>query len=367
MAYYGGGDYGGGGGGAMWRLHSALDAGDEDDILGKIYDNRVIRRLPKYLAWVKSTLALAAIGTSIRTAANLAMPYLVFIATDKFIKTGNISGLSGLTIVALAYLGVSLAMWGGQYLETLQLSYAGEKVLFKLRTGMFDHLHKQSLSFFDHNKVGKVMSRVQNDVDQLETLLTQDIITIIGDAVTLLVIVIVMITMNARLALLTLTVVPALVIVMLIWQKYARRTFLRVRQAIAQVNDNLQESISGVRVTQSVSREAVNLGQFNAVNKANLDANIEAAKLQGFMMPTVQILTDSAFALVLIFGSFQVLAGQTTPGVILAFLLYIQRFFAPVQELSMMYTQLQQSMASGARVFELLDVEPEIKDSPEAI
>ncbi len=234
------------------------------------------------------------------------MPYLVAVATDNFIKTGNFSGL---TIIALAYLGAALLMWGGQYLETLYLSYAGQGILFRMRTEMFDHLHKLSLSFFDHNKVGKIMSRVQNDVDQLQTLLTQDIIYLAADALTLIAIAVIMITMNARLALLTLTVVPVLVIVMVIWQKYARRAFIRVRQAIAVVNDNLQESISGVRVTQSLSREEVNLGQFDAVNKAHLDANVEAARLQAFMMPITQILTDGAFVLVLIFGGFQVLAG----------------------------------------------------------
>jgi len=347
----------------MGRLRSALDATDEDDILGKVYDARVIRRMPKYLAWVKSYIALGATGTLIRTLANLAMPYLVFKAIDR-IQKGN---LSGLTIVALVYLGAALLMWGGQYLETLYLSYGGQGILFRMRTGMFDHLHKLSLSFFDHNKVGKVMSRVQNDVDQLQTLLTQDIIYLAADALTLIAIAVIMITMNARLALLTLTVVPALVIAMVIWQKYARRAFIRVRQAIAVVNDNLQESISGVRVTQGASREEVNLGQFDAVNKAHLDANVEAARLQAFMMPVTQILTDGAFVLVLIFGGFQVLAGTMSVAVLVAFLLYIQRFFAPVLELTMLYTDLQRAMASGVRIFELLDVEPEIKDSPQAI
>jgi ABC-type multidrug transport system fused ATPase/permease subunit len=360
---FGGGPWGGGPHAMMGRLRSALDAGDEDDILGKVYDARVIRRLPKYLGWVKSSIALAATGTLIRTVANLAMPYLVFMAADR-IQKGNVSGL---TIVALVYLGAALLMWGGQYLETLYLSYGGQGILFRMRTEMFDHLHKLSLSFFDHNKVGKVMSRVQNDVDQLQTLLTQDIIYLAADILTLIAIAVIMITMNARLALLTLTVVPALVIAMVVWQKYARRAFIRVRQAIAVVNDNLQESISGVRVTQGASREEVNLGQFDAVNKAHLDANVEAARLQAFMMPVTQILTDGAFVLVLIFGGFQVLAGTMSVAVLVAFLLYIQRFFAPVLEMTMLYTDLQRAMASGVRIFELLDVEPEIKDSPQAI
>ena len=205
-------------------------------------------------------------------------------------------------------------MWVGTYAETLHLSYAGQGILYRMRTGLFDHLHELSLSFYDRNKVGKVMSRVQNDVDQLQTLVTQDIINMAANALTIVAIAVVMITMNPSLALIALTVVPVLGIVIYIWQLRARRAFIKVRQAISVVNDQLQEGISGVRVTQSLSREKVNLKQFDRVNKAHLDANVEAAKLQAFMMPTVDILTNGAFALVLVFGGIQVLNGATTAG-----------------------------------------------------
>jgi ATP-binding cassette subfamily B protein len=360
----GGGRMGGGTGGMARRLRSSLDNADKDDFPGKAYDAKVIRRMPKYLAWVKKYLVLAGTGTIMRTVANIAMPYIVAITTDSFIKARN---LNGLDIAVLAYLGFALLMFGGQYLETLFLSYSGQGILYRMRTQMFDHLHQLSMSFFDHNKVGKLMSRVQNDVDQLQALLTQDIVYLAADTVTLIGIAVIMLTMNAKLALITLSVVPVLAIAMIIWQKHARVAFTRVRQAIAVVNDNLQESISGVRVTQGLSREGVNSEQFDTVNKAHLDANVSAARLQAFMMPTVQILTDTGFCLVLVFGGLMVLHGQTTAGVMLAFLLYIQRFFAPVQDLTMLYTDLQRAMASGARIFELIDVEPEIKDRPDAI
>jgi ABC-type multidrug transport system fused ATPase/permease subunit len=363
--YHGGGGPWGGGGMAvgMRRLTSALDT-DEDTILGKVYDSRVMGRVVKYLGGVKLTLALAAAGTLVTSLVSLAMPYLVAVATDNYIQTKNVNGL---TIVALLYVGAAVVMWVGQFTQTLNLSFTGQGILLRMRTELFSHLVNLSFNFFHHNKVGKIMSRVQNDVNQLQTLLTQDIITLTADAVTLIVIAVVMLSMNAQLALLSLAVVPVLAIILVIWQRYARRTFIMVRQRIAVVNDQLQEGISGVRVTQSVSREGVNFRQFDTANQAHLDANVEAARLQAVMMPTVDILTNSAFALVLVFGGFQVLAGTTTPGVLLAFLLYIQRFFAPVQELTMLYTDLQRAMASGARVFELLDVQPEIKDSPQAI
>ncbi|MDH5696836.1 MAG: ABC transporter ATP-binding protein/permease, partial [Dehalococcoidia bacterium] len=342
---------------------SALDA-DEDDVLGKVYDSKVIARLPKYLAPVKGWLALGASGMIIRTLGQLAPPYLIAIAIDNFIQTGNFGGLG---IIALALIGIALLMWGGEYMSTIYLAYAGQSVLYRMRTEMFDHLHRLSLGFFDHNKVGKLMSRVQNDVNQLQEVLTQGILNILTSVLTLVGIIIVMITMNPRLALLTFTVVPVLGIIVFIWQKYARRAFIRVRQAIAVVNDQLQEGISGVRVIQSLSREDVNIEQFDDVNRAHLDANISAARLQAFMMPTVQILTAVAYALVIIFGGYQVMAGTMGVGFLVTFIIYIQRFFEPVIQLTMLYTQLQRAMASGARVFELLDVKPEIKDSPDAI
>ena len=359
-----GGPGGAGGGGMMGRLRSSMDANDGQDVLGNIYDMKILRRLPQYAAWVKGHLIWAVIGLAFRTAANIGMPLAIANIIDTYMKNKDLMGLNrGVSI----YLGLVMVMWVSQYLNTLHLAYAGQGIILKMRTQMFDHLTSLSMSFFDNNKVGKIMSRVQNDVDQLQTLLTQDILNMFFDIVTMVVIVIVMFSMNARLALITLTVVPVLALVIIIWQSYARRTFIRVRQAISEVNDNLQESISGVRVTQSLSREGVNMGKFDNVNKAHLDANVDAARAQAFMMPLVQILTDASYILVLIFGGFEVLSGRMAVGIVIAFLLYIQRLFDPVREVTMMYTDLQRAMASAARVFELLDVEAEIKDKPDCI
>jgi ATP-binding cassette subfamily B protein len=358
-----GGQGGGGGGGMMGRLRSSLDAGDGQDVLGKIYDMKVLKRLPQYLAWVKGHILLAALGTLLRSGANVAMPFLIGVIIDDYIKTGDARGLP---FAVLIYFGAVMVMWGGQYLESLFLSYSGQGILLKMRNQMFEHLHGLSMSFFDGNKVGKIMSRVQNDVDQVQTLLTQDILHLTADLVTMLVIIIVMFTMNVQLTLWTLLMVPLLTLVIMVWQKYARRTFIRSRQTIAEVNDNLQESISGVRVTQSLSREDVNMNKFNSVNKANLDANVGVAKAQAFMMPLVQVLTDASFVLVLLVGGFQVLNGTLGPGVVITFLLYIQRLFEPVREITMLYTDLQRAMASASRIFELIDVNPEIEDAPDA-
>src|SRR4030042_965562 len=345
------------------QLRSAIDAADADDILGKVYDHGIIKRLTEYMAQVKWHLISGALGIILRTAATLATPLLVGEATNRIVA-GNVNGL---TIVVFVYLGLIFLIWGAQYLETLHLSYAAQGILLKMRTRMFSHLHELSLSFFDHNKVGKIMSRVQNDVDQLQALVSQDFVMVAVNLLTLVGIAVIMIVLNWRLALLALSTLPVLITVMIVWQKRARRAFIWARKAIAMVNDNLQESISGVRVTQNMSREAGNIKQFDAINKANLDANKKAAFLQGLIMPVTQMLTDSSYVLVLVFGGFQVLNGNMPVGFLLAFLLYIQRLAMPVQQLATMYTDIQRSMASGARIFELIDVKPEIEDNLQAI
>jgi len=354
---------GGGPGGSAGRLHGAIDQ-DEQDVLGKVYDTQVLKRFPKYLKPVLKFMALGFTGMILRTFAQLAMPYIIAIATDDFIQTKNVTGL---TVVALVLFGIVLTMWVGEYMSHLYLAYAGQRVLYRMRNEMFDHLHQLSLAFFDHNKVGKLMSRVQNDINQLQEVLTNGILNMVASVLTLIGIATVMIVMNPKLALLTLTVVPVLGVIVFVWQKYARRAFIRVRQAIAVVNDQLQESISGVRAVQSLSREDVNMDQFDSVNKEHLNANITAAKLQAFMMPTVQIMTAIAYAILIIYGGYQVMNGVMGVGILLGFILYVQRFFEPIMELTMQYTMLQRAMASGSRIFELLDVQPEIEDKPGAI
>ncbi len=351
--FHGGPPGGGGRGGSF----------DADDVLGKVYDSRVIGRLPRYLKPVKGWISLGAFGMIIRTLATLASPYLVGLAADRIIGLD----LSGLGVIVIYYVVLSLLMWGGQYLENVYLAYAGQAIIYRMRTEMFDHLERLSLSFFDTHKVGKLMSRVQNDVSQIQELVTQGILTLITSLLTLVGIAVIMFLLNPRLALITLTVIPVMIAITWVWQKYARQAFLKVRRAIATVNSQLQEDMAGVRVVQSLSREEENMEQFDEVNRAHLDANVDAVKLEALIMPMVQIFTGVSFAIVIIFGGLQVLDGVMTIGVLTSFLLYVQRFFDPVLELSMQYTELQRAMASGARIFELLDVKPDIEDSKDAI
>lgn len=344
------------------QLRSAMDASNADDILGKVYDSNIVARLGGYIKGVRKNLIIGGAGVLLRTAANLVTPLIVAQATNRIVA-GNVNGL---TIIMLIYGAVILIVWGAQYLETLHLSFASQGILLKMRTQMFEHLLRLSLSFFDRNKVGKIMSRVQNDVEQLQTLVSQNFVMVLVNLLTLIGIAVIMVVINWKLALLSMSTLPVLIIVVIIWQKRARGAFIWTRRAIASVNDNLQESISGVRVTKNMSREAENIRRFDEINKANLEANKKAAFLQGLIMPVTQMLTDSSYVLVLVFGGFQVLNGTMDVGFLLAFLLYIQRLSQPVQQLATMYTDIQRSMASGVRVFELLDVKTDIEDNPGA-
>ena len=350
-------------GGPMGRLGRSLYS-DEDSGSGKIYDSTVIRRLPEYLVPVKFRLIMGAVGMGVRSLASLAAPYLIAVGTDDFIQTGDINGL---TVIVLLYIGAALLVWAGQYVERMNLSYAGQSILLRMRVEMFDQLQRLSMSFFDRNQVGKLMSRLQSDVQQLQQLLTTGVLNLLTNVLTLAGIACVMIVMNARLALLTLTAVPALFCIILVWQKYARRAFTRTRRAIATVNAELQERISGIRVTQSLSREKINSQQFDNINKANLNANLDATKLTAVMMPTTEVLNAVATSLVISFGGYQVLQGDMGVGILLGFVFYIQRFFQPIIELIMEYTELQRAMTAGARIFELIDVVPEIRDMDGAI
>ena len=257
--------------------------------------------------------------------------------------------------------------WGFVLLQMLNAGYIGHRVLQSLRVEMFRHLQKLSLRFHDNNEVGRVMSRVQNDVTSMQELLTNGFLTVFGDIIGLAVVVYLVSSRNLELALVTFSVVPILVIVTAVWQIYARKAFLRVRMAIAIVNSNLQENVSGVRVIQSLSREDVNARRFDALNEDNMRANIDAGRLQAAVMPMVEVISSASTALVVLYGGRLVLNGEISLGVFTLFLFSIERFFQPIRELTMQYAQLQRAMAGGVRAFEVLDTEPEIVDAPDAI
>ena len=335
---------------------------DEADLKGTIYDHQVVARLLPYLGPHKGMVLVATIGMIVHTLTLVASPWLISMG----IAAVTESDMGKLDWVVLVFGINALLGWGANYIQLVFMAKVGQAVLHALRTRLFDHLQRLSLSFFDRNEVGRIMSRMQNDIIQLQEFLTSGILSF-GDVLVLVGTVVAMLLMDVQLGLITLSVLPLLFLILFFWQGFARRAYLRVRRAIAAVNSALQENISGVRVVQSMGRENLNLQRFDDLNRKHLDTNLKASRLSAAVLPTVEVISAIAIALVVIYGGQQALRGSIEVSTLVAFALYIQRFFDPVRNLTMQYTEVQRAMASGTRIFELLDVAPEITDAPGAI
>jgi ABC-type multidrug transport system fused ATPase/permease subunit len=323
----------------------------------------VVVRLAKYAKPYKWRVLIAVFGTILFSFASYTQPMLIGSAVDLATK----GQMRDLTIKGLELVGLAILSWLSYYGYMSTTAWMGHQILLTLRRQMFSHLQKLSLSFFDRNEVGRVMSRVQNDVTSLQELLTSGFFTVLADFIGLSVILFWMFRLDGRLALLTMAVLPLLILVLWWWQERAKKAFIRVRQAISIVNTNLQENISGVRVIQSLNREDENMKRFDRVNENNLNANVEAARLTALINPAVEISVALATSVVIVFGGIQVANGALSLGVIVSFALYVQRFFDPVRELVMQYAQLQRSMAGGQRAFEVLDTKIEVADKENAL
>lgn len=368
MAYWGAGAAGGwsghwqGPGGGQQRLRRSVDYWDDVEF-GAVYNHRVMRRLLPYLRPFKGRTLLAVIGMMAFAAA---MPFQNLFIGDLINAAGR-GDLGALNRTGITFLCVVLFGSLFYYVQLTNTGWIGHRILFTLRTQMFNHLQKLSLRFYDNHEVGRVMSRITSDVTTLQELLTSGLLTILADFVGLFVVIGIMLYKDVELTLITFTVVPFLVATMAVWQAYARRSFIRVRQAIAIVNASLQENVSGVRVVQSLSREDENIRRFDSVNRDNLSANVGAGRVVAVVMPLVELSVAAATALVIIYGGFRVLDGTMLVGTVVTFALMVQRFFDPVRDLVLQYTQLQRAMAGGERIFEVLDTVPEIQDAPDAL
>ncbi|MCH8025164.1 MAG: ABC transporter ATP-binding protein [Chloroflexi bacterium] len=367
MAHFGGGGMGGigigrGGPSGFQRLKGGYDGwGDEE--FGAVYSHDVVMRLLGYLRPFKGRVALAVFATFIYIVTARYQPILV----RDLIDSASRGDLGGVNRAGILFILLALGAWVSYYVQLLNTGWIGHRVLFTLRTQMFNHYQKLSLRFYDNNEVGKVMSRVTSDVSTLQELLSSGLITILADFGGLFFVIALMLFLDVQLTLVTLAIVPFLVGGMLVWQSYARRAFVRVRQAIAVVNASLQENVSGVRVIQSLSRESESSRRFDDVNKGNFAANVSAGRITAAVLPMVELSVAVATATVIIFGGFKALNGSMSPGTLVAFTLLVQGFFEPVRTLTMQYTQLQRAMAGGERIFEVLDTVPEIQDAPDAI
>ena len=347
---------------SMARSASRAGGPLDEEVFGKVYNHGVVRRFLPYLAPYKGLLAVATVSMLVFTATQVAVPWIIKIAIDDYVGNGDFAGLSW---IAAIFLGTALLNWGANFAQEILLARAGQGVLYRLRRDMFSHLQRLSLNFYDKTEVGRIMSRVQGDVYQLQEFTSLAVMTI-GDLLGLIGIVTAVMLLNVKLGLIAMSVVPVLVLVVSVWQPYAIKAFVRVRRAASIVNGALNENITGVRVVQSMNRQKLNLEQFDEKNRENLNSGLFATRLAAGLLPPVDILTAAAIGLTLFFGARMVEANTLEVGGLIAFVLYIQRFFDPIRNLTMQYTQLQRAMASGNRIFELLDTKPDLVDGPNA-
>jgi len=335
-----------------------------EEIEGRAFDRRIALRLLGFLRPHWWRMAVAGGLMLVATALSLVAPYLIKVAIDQYIALGDEAGLVGVALLtAGAFLGLFLASAGQQYL----LGWVGQRVLATLRAQLFRHLQDLSLSYHDTHIVGVTISRVINDVAVINELLSQGLLTIIGDTLVLVGIVVVMLAMSPRLALLTFSVLPLMALATWLFARRAQVAFRQTRVRIAAVVGDLAEDIAGMRVIQAFAQEGATQERFDAVNRANRDANVAAMSLSLAFLPAVEFLGMLATGIVLWFGGLAVARGELTLGVVVAFLAYVSRFFQPIQELSRIYTTMQAAMAGGERVLALLDTPPQVADRPDAV
>ncbi len=255
-----------------------------------------------------------------------------------------------------------LARWALFFL----MARVGNRVIFDLRAALFRRMQVLGLKTYDQMGVGRMMSRIQNDVTVLEDFLSTGMISVLSDILTLFGVIFAMLALNLRLALISYTVMPLMFVVMYFWRRRAVQTYRATRITISRVTGNFAENINGMRVVQSFGREGRNFVGFRVLNQENLDANADAARLSAFLFPAVELLSAMATAIVLFFGGLSVINGHLSIGALIAFLGYVTRFFQPVRTLSDRYNTLQASTVASERIFELLDEQPDIVDAPDA-
>ncbi|MDI7274776.1 MAG: ABC transporter ATP-binding protein [Anaerolineae bacterium] len=331
---------------------------------GAALNPRILRRLLQFVLPHWGLLALGA-GLMVSTAGlNLLAPYLAKVAIDDHIRRGDVAGLSVVAVATgLVYLGVYATSYG----QTYTLSLLSQRVLAALRGQLFRHLQGLHLGFHDVHIVGVTISRVINDVDVINNLLSQGLVSIVGDLAIVIGIVVVMLSLSPRLALLALSVVPLMLLATVIFTRYARVAFRETREKIGAVVGDLAENIEGMRVIQAFAQEATTHEHFEQMNRENRDAHVAAVALASAFTPVVDLLGMAATGVVLWMGGQAAARGELTIGVLVAFLAYVGQLFQPIRDLSQVYAMLQSAMAGGERVVQLLDSQIEIADAPDAV
>ncbi len=336
-------------------------ASHDDEIIGKAYDARLMRRLLPYLLpyWREISFAVAAIiGHSMF---QLAPPYLVKIVIDEYIPAGNAAGIA--TIAGLFGI-ILVGSFVLQYFETWTLQMTGQRIMYDMRMQVYAHLQRLDQRFYDRNPVGRLMTRVTSDVDVLNDLLTTGFVSVFGDVFTLIGIMVVLSMMDWRLALVAFSVLPFTVLITQWFRRNVRESYRSVRTWIARINAFLQERITGTGTVQLFRRETKDFARFQEIDGRHRDANVESVFYYAVFYPAIELVSALAASLIIWFGGRWVMQDLVTLGSLVAFLQYSQRFFRPISDLSEKFNTLQAAMASSERIFGLLDTPVAIR-SPE--
>jgi ATP-binding cassette subfamily B protein len=345
----------------------------EEEALGKAYDTHLMRRLMAYMRPYKWRVILALALTLAVTPLELAPPKLFQVAVDRYLVPASHQALSiagarrGLVIISIIYLLVLLFDFLAQYIQIRIMQRVGQQTMYDMRQEIFRHIQRLSMSYFDKNPVGRLVTRVTTDVDALNDLFAAGVVTMINDFFLLAVMVGVLLWMNWRLALAALAVLPLILVVTFIFRKFVREANRRIRTAIARINAFLQEYISGMSIVQVFNRERRARVEFIKRNRDHMLAYKDAILAFALFYPTVEFLGVAAIALILWVGGLSIFANTLTLGILVAFMQYAQRFFRPIQDLSEKFNILQSAMAASERIFKLLDEPVTISSDPNAI
>jgi ATP-binding cassette subfamily B protein len=332
----------------------------DDDVLGKAYDARLMRRLLQYLRPYWRQVALAFVTIIVSAVASLIQPYLIKVAIDRYISQRQLAGLDSL---AALYLTVLVASFGAEYFQTWTLQLTGQRIMYDLRMAIYRHLQRLDLRYYDRNPVGRLMTRVTSDVDVLNDLFTSGVVTIFGDVFTLVGIMGVMLWMNWRLALVAFSVLPLIFFVTQWFRRNVRESYRTVRGLIARINAFLQENITGMTTVQLFRRERLNFVRFDRIDREHRDANIDSIFYYAVFYPAIEVVSTLATSLIIWYGGGSVIQKTLTLGGLVAFVQYSQRFFRPISDMSEKFNVMQSAMASSERIFKLLD-EPVAIESP---
>jgi len=344
------------------RWHHARD--EDEEYQRQTSDRELAVRLLRYTLRFKNKMLLLSLIVFATTILGLVPPYLLSLAIDIYIANYDSTGL---TLLAIVFVAVGLVTFGVEYSHRYLISWLGARFEFDMRIDVFRHLQKLSPGYYAKKEVGSIVSRVTNDIDKIMELVSSGVIEIIADVVTLVGIVFIMLWMSLRLSLITFSVIPMIFAFMYLWGKRVRRVYRETRKTIASVSAKIEESVSGMKEIQSFSREGETKREFEETNVSNLQANVEAGRIMSAFMPAVSFFSAIGNFLVLWFGGLSVMQGALTVGVLFAFMSYINRFFWPIHSLSNFWNQVQSAMAAAERVFQIIDIDPEILEKPGAI